>query len=58
MGRETECPVCNAYIPLDPDVTEGEYIYCSFCGAQLRVGNIIENEEEGKKVKVEEDWDD
>ena len=58
MGRETECPVCDANIPVDPDVKEGDFIYCGFCMAQLRVTRQMVEEEEGvKKVEVEEDWE-
>lgn len=63
MGRETECPVCDAYIPVDEDVREGDFIYCGFCLAQLRVTReMLEDEDEAgtkkkKKIEVEEDYE-
>ncbi len=56
MARETTCPVCNAYIPLYDDDRVGDYVYCSYCGAQLRIKSEPKNENE--EVEVEEDWGD
>jgi|GEM_PF-1090090 len=53
MARETTCPVCQAYVPLNDDDRVGDYVYCSCCGAPL----LIKKEAEDKKeVEVEEDW--
>jgi hypothetical protein len=59
MARETECPVCNAYVPVDPDLKEGDDLYCSFCMARLRITRemIEEDENKPRKVEVEEDWE-
>ncbi len=61
MGLEAECPVCHAYVPIDPeDAIPGSQIYCSYCSTQLMVTReMLEDEEhEGvRRVKVEEDWD-
>ena len=58
MGKETECPVCNAYIPVDPEVRLGEVIYCSYCGTQLVIReDNVRDKEDSDKVMVEEDWD-
>lgn len=57
MGYETECPTCNAYIPIDDEPREGELIYCSYCGAQLmiKVAELKETEDESK-IEVEEEY--
>ena len=54
MPRETTCPMCQAYIPLDRSDKPGSLVYCSCCGAQLRIKGEGEN---GKDVPVEEDAD-
>lgn len=57
MSKETVCPVCDANVPVDPEVKEGDFIYCGFCMAQLRVTReIIEEDDKKSKVEVEEDW--
>ena len=55
MARQTTCPVCSAYIPVHVEDRVGKLIYCSFCGAQLRI--IGEPEEPGADVPVKEDMD-
>jgi hypothetical protein len=57
MARDTECPVCQAYIPVELDAKHGEYVYCSYCGAQLRLG-VSRSEEEEEMLNAEEDWGD
>jgi hypothetical protein len=58
MARETECPVCYAYIPVDPEVRFGDVIYCSYCGTQLMIREDNTREKEGDdKIIAEEDWD-
>jgi DNA-directed RNA polymerase subunit RPC12/RpoP len=58
MGKEAECPICSAYIPVDPEVRDGENIYCSYCGTQLLVKfkELRDSEDKDQKVDVEEDW--
>ena len=57
MAREATCPICNANIPLEKDDRSGDHVYCSYCGAQLRVGSDKDDESSGnKEVDVEEDW--
>jgi len=56
MARETVCPVCNAYIPLESDDRVGNYVYCSYCGCQLRIKT--DPKDKDKEVEVEEDWGD
>jgi predicted amidophosphoribosyltransferase len=53
MPRETTCPVCQAYIPLDRTDKVGSLVYCSYCGSQLRI--TAEAAEEGRDIIVEED---
>jgi DNA-directed RNA polymerase subunit RPC12/RpoP len=59
MAREATCPVCNANIPLEQDDRPGDYVYCSYCGARLRVGAEKEPEstDRDKEVDVEEEWE-
>ena len=55
MPRETTCPICQAYIPLDRSDKKGALVYCSCCGAQLRIKG--EAAEIGKDLPVEPDPD-
>lgn len=59
MGKEAECPVCNAYIPIDEGLKLGDDLYCSYCLARLRITKemLDEDDEKFKKVEVEEDWE-
>ena len=59
MAKEATCPVCNAYIPIDPGLKEGEFVYCSYCNARLRITSEILDEEGNPsgEADVEEDWD-
>lgn len=59
MGKETECPVCNAYIPVDEGLKEGDDLYCSYCLARLRITREMLEEDGNKsnKVEVEEDYE-
>ena len=59
MGKETECPICYAYIPVDDDVRDGDLIYCSFCGTQLmiRFAELRDAEGDDEKIDVDEHWD-
>jgi hypothetical protein len=59
MAREATCPVCNANIPLERDDRPGDYVYCSYCGAQLKVGRDKEMEKPGndQEVEVDEEWE-
>ncbi len=60
MAKEAECPVCNAYIPIDPGTKPGDQVYCSYCGAQLTIEPDAEEEKEGDEdeyVPLREDWD-
>jgi len=52
MPKETHCPNCNAYIPLDVYDRIGHVVYCSFCGIGLRI--IAEPPEPGKDWVVKE----
>jgi len=58
MGKEAECPICSAYIPVEPEAKEGEMIYCSYCGTQLMIkhAELRDTEDKDQKVEVEEDW--
>ena len=56
MGKETECPVCYAYIPLEPEQGLGDQIYCSYCGAQLVIEKIEKDDDDNVKISSEEDW--
>ncbi len=56
MAREATCPICNANIPLYNDDRVGDYVYCSYCGAQLRIKS--EPKDKDEEVEVEEDWGD
>ena len=55
MPRQTTCPVCSAYIPVNKEDRVGKLIYCSYCSAQLRI--IGEPEDAGQDVPVKEDMD-
>jgi hypothetical protein len=60
MGLEAECPICNAYIPVDPDVKPGDFMYCSFCMARLVVTREMledDDDDKPKKIDVEEEWE-
>ncbi len=61
MAREATCPVCNANIPLERDDRPGDYVYCSYCGAQLKVGrdkvDDTSKSSTDQEVEVEEDWE-
>jgi uncharacterized Zn-finger protein len=53
MGkRETNCPYCEAEIPLEGNEKEGDEVYCSYCEMRLKLQRIdgqleaIEEEEE------------
>ena len=60
MARETTCPVCNAYIPLESDDKSGDHVFCSYCGARLKLGGDRDDEDDDrrdKEVDAEEDWE-
>ena len=54
MPREVTCPVCDANIPLEGKDRAGDFVYCSFCTAQLRLYKEFEEEEESGMKAVEE----
>jgi hypothetical protein len=33
MGRDLQCPICNADLALAGDEDSGEEVFCSVCGA-------------------------
>lgn len=37
MGKELECPICEADIPLDGDEKPGDFIVCSYCKVTLKI---------------------
>jgi hypothetical protein len=47
------CPICNADVPLNGDERPGEEIFCTFCGAPLRLDGNPSGEEE---CSLEEDF--
>ncbi|MDG2051066.1 MAG: hypothetical protein P8M78_12975 [Myxococcota bacterium] len=47
---EPSCPICNADIPLAGDESPGDDVFCSVCGAPLRIKPSEEDWE------VEEDF--
>ncbi len=59
MAREATCPVCSAYIPLENDDRMGDYVFCSYCGARLRLGDVKTREipDRDEEIEVEEDWE-
>ena len=58
-GKEAECPICSAYIPIDEGLKEGDDLYCSYCLARLRISReMLEGDDDKpKKVELEEDWE-
>ncbi len=58
MAREATCPICSANIPVDSDQKVGEFVYCSYCNAQLRItGQNVDDEGElTGQDEIEEDW--
>lgn len=58
MGKETECNVCYAYIPVDEEAKDGDFIYCSYCGTQLMIkfNELLEHDDGTPKIETEEDW--
>jgi rRNA maturation endonuclease Nob1 len=56
MARETECSVCYAYIPLEPEDKLGDQIFCSFCGAQLILEKIDKDDDDNEIISTEEDY--
>ena len=47
--KEMECPVCEAYIPLEGDERSGDMVLCSYCKVTFKLlrkkGNWILAEE-------------
>jgi predicted amidophosphoribosyltransferase len=37
MGRDPICPICNSDLPMGGDERQGEEIFCSVCGAPLKL---------------------
>lgn len=37
MATEVTCPVCSADVPLGGDERSGEDVYCTVCGATLKL---------------------
>ncbi len=56
MARETECSICFAYIPLEPEDKLGDQIFCSFCGAQLILEKIDKDDDANEIISTEEDY--
>jgi uncharacterized Zn-finger protein len=48
--KETNCPYCEADIPLEGDEREGDEVYCSYCQMRLRLETI-----DGKLEAIEEE---
>jgi predicted amidophosphoribosyltransferase len=52
MARnEVVCPICSADVPLAGDEARGEEVFCTVCGAPLKLTAAASDEE----VEAEED---
>jgi len=40
MSRSIDCPYCSADIPLEPNVENGEEVYCSYCECPVIVQRL------------------
>ncbi len=49
------CPECEAEIPLEPEVLQGEIVVCPDCGVDLEVMNTAPIQLELAPME-EEDW--
>ncbi len=52
MAREPTCPVCEADVPLGGDERAGDEVFCSVCGAPLKLAKGDSEEE----MEAEEDF--
>lgn len=53
----SNCPVCDAHVPLSSDVQVSEVILCPECKTRLVVDNIHQQKISLLKApEVEEDW--
>jgi hypothetical protein len=54
MGSpEIECPICMADIPLTGDEKKGDEVFCTYCGAPLKLAG---RGEEFDEAELEEDF--
>jgi hypothetical protein len=54
MGSpEIECPICMADIPLTGDEKKGDEVFCTYCGAPLKLAGTGEEFDE---AELEEDF--
>jgi hypothetical protein len=52
VKRDPICPICSAGIPLGGDERQGEEVFCTVCGAPLKLsGNYGDDD-----LEVEEDY--
>jgi hypothetical protein len=52
MATEVTCPVCSADVPLGGDERKGDEVFCSVCGAPLKLQGNYGDED----LDVEEDF--
>ena len=43
--RDGCCPICDADVPMAGDERTGDVVYCTYCGAPLRVGKLSLDED-------------
>jgi hypothetical protein len=54
MGSpDIECPICNADVPLTGDEKKGDEVFCTYCGAPLKLAG---SGEEFDEAELEEDF--
>jgi hypothetical protein len=46
MGKDLECPICCADVPLGGDEKPGEELFCAYCRAPLTLKGDSEDEYE------------
>jgi hypothetical protein len=52
--RDASCPICNADVPTAGDERAGDTVYCTYCGAPLKITRKATAEEEADEL--EEDF--
>jgi hypothetical protein len=50
---DIECPICNADVPLSGDEKKGDEVYCTYCGAPLKLAGKGDDFDE---AELEEDF--
>jgi hypothetical protein len=50
---EIECPICNADVPLTGDEKKGDEVFCTYCGAPLRLAG---KGDEYDEAELEDDY--